>query len=133
VAVTGRRAVAVLTPSARSANWMMRGACRQADPELFFPVSTAQGPARRQAEAAKAICAQCPVRAVCLAYALEVMPEGIWGGTTSEERRLARRRIARRQASASSVETVIMEVAEATTPGTGDVPEHSRSHSRSAS
>jgi WhiB family transcriptional regulator, redox-sensing transcriptional regulator len=111
----------------------MRGACRQADPELFFPVSTAQGPARRQAEAAKAICAQCPVRAMCLTYALEVMPEGIWGGTTSEERRSARRRISRRQASAPSVETVIMEMAGVTTPGTGDVLGHARWPSRSAS
>jgi len=75
---------------------MSRGACRQADPELFFPIAAATGPAARQAEAAKAICGHCAVRANCLSYALEAMPEGIWGGTTPEERRAARRRPFRR-------------------------------------
>ncbi len=44
----------------------------------------------RQAKAAKAVCGPCAVRASCLSYALEAMPEGIWGGTTEEERRMAR-------------------------------------------
>ena len=69
---------------------MSRGACRTADPELFFPVTVAAGPAARQAEAAKAVCGPCAVRAYCLSYALEAMPEGIWGGTTPQERRAAR-------------------------------------------
>jgi len=60
------------------------------DPELFFPVTVVAGPAARQAEAAKAVCGPCAVRANCLSYALEAMPEGIWGGTTPEERRAAR-------------------------------------------
>ena len=81
---------------------MSRGACRQADPELFFPIATVKGPAARQVEAAKAVCAACSVRAKCLAYALEGMPDGIWGGTTLEERRAARRRLFRRQANAQS-------------------------------
>jgi WhiB family redox-sensing transcriptional regulator len=80
---------------------MSRGDCRQADPELFFPI-TVRGPAARQTEAAKAICRPCAVRANCLSYALETMPEGIWGGTTLEERRTARRRSVRRQANAPS-------------------------------
>jgi len=79
-------------------SWMSRGACRQADPELFFPIATVQGPAARQVEAAKAVCAACAVRARCLSYALEAMPDGIWGGTTPEERRSARRRLFRDQA-----------------------------------
>jgi WhiB family transcriptional regulator, redox-sensing transcriptional regulator len=70
---------------------MLRGACRQADPELFFP-----GPGVRQAEVAKAVCGRCAVRANCLSYALEIMPEGIWGGTTREERQAARRSSGRR-------------------------------------
>ncbi|HZR47898.1 MAG TPA: WhiB family transcriptional regulator [Streptosporangiaceae bacterium] len=69
---------------------MSRGACRHADPELFFPVSVT-GPAVRQAEAAKTVCRGCTVRENCLSYALEIMPEGIWGGTTREERQAARR------------------------------------------
>jgi len=86
-------------------SWMSRGACRQADPELFFPIAVT-GPAARQAEAAKAVCGPCAVRANCLSNALEAMPEGIWGGTTLEERRAARRRPSRRRASAQSRQTV---------------------------
>jgi WhiB family redox-sensing transcriptional regulator len=91
-----------VTSEAGSLSWMLRGACRQVDPELFFPVAAATGPAARQAEAAKAVCGPCAVRANCLSYALEAMPEGIWGGTTLEERLAARRRSFRRQASAQS-------------------------------
>jgi WhiB family redox-sensing transcriptional regulator len=79
-------------------SWMSRGACRQADPELFFPIATVKGPATRQVEAARAVCGACAVRAKCLSYALEVMPDGIWGGTTLDERRTARRRLFRQQA-----------------------------------
>ena len=39
--------------------WMSRGACRHADPELFFPISTVTGPAAWQVEAAKAVCGLC--------------------------------------------------------------------------
>lgn len=35
---------------------------------------------------ALAICTQCPVRAECLAVALERSEVGIWGGTTDAER-----------------------------------------------
>jgi WhiB family redox-sensing transcriptional regulator len=94
-----------ITSGARSLSWMSRGACRQADPELFFPIAIVKGPAARQVEAAKVVCAACAVRAKCLSYALEAMPEGIWGGTTLEERRTARRRLFRRQADAQSPET----------------------------
>jgi WhiB family redox-sensing transcriptional regulator len=90
-----------ITSGARSLGWMSRGACRQADPELFFPVAVT-GAAARQAEAAKAVCGPCAVRASCLSYALEAMPEGVWGGTTLEERRAARKRPVRRKASAQS-------------------------------
>ena len=96
----GRRlAVPPVTSGARSLSWMSRGACQQADPELFFPAGAVTGPAARQAEVAKAVCGRCAVRANCLSYALEAMPEGIWGGTTLDERRAARRRPFRRWAS----------------------------------
>ena len=88
-----------MTSGARSLGWMSRGACRHADPELFFPISTVTGPAAWQAEAAKAVCGPCAVRAICLSYALEAVPEGIWGGTTADERRAARRRPFRHHAS----------------------------------
>ena len=88
-----------VTSGARSLSWMSSGACLQADPELFFPLAAVTSLATRQAEAAKAVCAPCAVRKNCLSYALEAMPEGIWGGTTPDERRAARRRLSRYQAS----------------------------------
>jgi WhiB family transcriptional regulator, redox-sensing transcriptional regulator len=72
--------------------WAARGACRQADPELFFPVGPA-GPAVRQVIRAKDVCARCPVRHPCLVYALETGQDfGVWGGATEDERRVMRRR-----------------------------------------
>ena len=75
--------------------WMLRGACRQTDPELFFPVAAKES-TERQIEAAKAVCAPCTVRASCLSYAFEVKAEGIWGGTTQRERDGGRRSSGRR-------------------------------------
>ncbi|MEY9888721.1 WhiB family redox-sensing transcriptional regulator [Catenulispora sp. MAP12-49] len=49
--------------------------CRAYDPEVFF----AETPA--DVEFAKAICVECPVKAACLAGALERRePWGVWGG-----------------------------------------------------
>jgi WhiB family redox-sensing transcriptional regulator len=49
--------------------------CRVYDPEVFF----AETPA--DVEFAKAICVECPVKAACLAGALERRePWGVWGG-----------------------------------------------------
>jgi len=70
--------------------WMPRGACRDEDPELFFPV-TAAGPALAQVFAAKAVCFRCAVRVACLSYALATGQAGIWGETTQEERDVMRR------------------------------------------
>lgn len=73
-------------------NWQERAACRDEDPELFFPVSET-GPGARQVAAAKAVCAGCPVRAECLEYALDIgLDHGIFGGTTDGERRKLFRR-----------------------------------------
>jgi WhiB family redox-sensing transcriptional regulator len=68
-------------------NWRLLAACRHADPELFFPVSLS-GPALDQIMQAKAICACCPVRRQCLAFALNTRQDhGVWGGMTEQERR----------------------------------------------
>jgi WhiB family transcriptional regulator, redox-sensing transcriptional regulator len=70
--------------------WRDIAACRQHDPELFFPIGSA-GPALEQAEQAKRICARCPVQARCLRWALDRdVAFGIWGGTTEDERRAMR-------------------------------------------
>ena len=72
-------------------NWREIAACRDADPDLFFPVGTA-GPALRQIEEAKRICRACPAQARCLAWALDHgVGSGVWGGTTQDERRAIRR------------------------------------------
>jgi WhiB family redox-sensing transcriptional regulator len=74
-------------------DWRHRAACRDQDPELFFPVSD-MGPGARQAKLAKAVCARCPVRAQCLEYALDNgLDHGIYGGTTESERRALRRTV----------------------------------------
>jgi WhiB family redox-sensing transcriptional regulator len=70
---------------AGSVRWMAYGACRGTDPELFFPVSVT-GASVEQVSSAKAVCGRCQVRENCLSYALRAMPEGIWGGTTRQER-----------------------------------------------
>jgi WhiB family redox-sensing transcriptional regulator len=42
-------------------NWHEDVACRDADPDLFFPIGTT-GAALRQMEEAKRICRDCPVQ-----------------------------------------------------------------------
>jgi WhiB family transcriptional regulator, redox-sensing transcriptional regulator len=71
--------------------WMSRGACRREDPELFFPVELTSSVPLQWVSAAKAVCERCPVRRSCVAYALRTGQDGIWGGTTSGERRAMRR------------------------------------------
>jgi WhiB family transcriptional regulator, redox-sensing transcriptional regulator len=68
--------------------WQYKGACRDLDPEMFFHPDGERGPRRRNREnAAKAICASCPVIAACRAHALAVQePYGIWGGLSEDDR-----------------------------------------------
>lgn len=61
--------------------WMDWAICPETDPWLFFP---GNGPAPK---AARLLCADCPVIGECLEYALEHDLEGVWGGTTEQERR----------------------------------------------
>lgn len=59
------------------------------DPELWHPVTDPpQSPVeRRRIQKAKAVCAVCPVRRECLAYAIRTdQRSGIWGGMTFRER-----------------------------------------------
>lgn len=66
--------------------WSRRAACRDADPELFFPISTT-GPLLLQVEEAKKVCRHCAVISECLGWALQFDEKGVWGCTTEEERR----------------------------------------------
>ena len=71
--------------------WRNRSLCRDSNPELFFPIG-ATGIALDQIDAAKEICAVCPVNPECLEFALATNQEaGVWGGTTEEERRKLRK------------------------------------------
>ena len=76
--------------------WQFEGACRDADQDLFFHPEGERGSARRRrAEAAKAICATCPVIKECREQSLTVRePYGVWGGLSEDERAavLAQRR-----------------------------------------
>lgn len=72
-------------------DWRTSSACRDEDPELFFPIGTT-GPAVEQMDAAKRICNVCPVREECLEFALATNQDaGIWGGLNEDERRTLRR------------------------------------------
>src|ERR671921_1881195 len=74
----------------RSDDWQLRAACRGPQAAVFFPPSHFERKdekAERESRA-KAICATCPVRQPCLAYALQIRePHGIWGGLNEAERR----------------------------------------------
>ncbi|ASR85352.1 WhiB family transcription factor [Mycobacterium phage Tierra] len=63
--------------------WEADALCAQVDPELFFPDKG------QSSKPAKAICAACPVREVCLDRALASGEQfGIWGGETAYDRKL---------------------------------------------
>jgi WhiB family redox-sensing transcriptional regulator len=82
-----------------SEEWMAKGLCRDRAPSTFFP-SDGVG-----VEVARRICAECPVKAQCLDYALRNgIDHGVWGGTSERERRRIARR--RRLAAEAALESV---------------------------
>jgi len=60
-----------------------QAACKDSDPELFFPEKMTQ----QAAADAKAVCAECPIIADCLTWAVTAKELGIWGGTTENDRK----------------------------------------------
>ena len=71
-------------------------ACTEVDPELFFPQETEYLEGKISAKykniaEAKKICAGCPLQTPCLIYALDNREQGIWGGTTEDNRTSIRR------------------------------------------
>ena len=67
-----------------------RAPCRSGDPDRYFPHQGANGD---DLEAVKAECRACPFRDPCLAWALARERDGVWGGTTGQERKDMRRRL----------------------------------------
>ncbi len=76
--------------------WQDLAACRDEDPELFFPKGS-EGPWILAIEQAKAVCRPCPVAAECLRFALDTHSDGIFGGLTQPERVSAVRAAHRRR------------------------------------
>ncbi|MEV6651238.1 WhiB family transcriptional regulator [Streptomyces sp. NPDC051219] len=76
--------------------WHSEAVCRRDEAGLFFAPSKEPTAARlSREEAAKRVCARCPVMVDCREHALlQPEPYGVWGGLTAAERRvvLARRR-----------------------------------------
>jgi WhiB family redox-sensing transcriptional regulator len=73
-------------------DWRHRAACRDEDPELFFPIGTT-GPALLQVDEAKAVCNRCDAVDECLSWALSSDQDaGVWGGLSEDERRAVKRR-----------------------------------------
>lgn len=76
-------------------DWMDDAACAGKPMSMFFP-SINEFEAHDSThvyDAARALCAACPVRQECLDYALAHFEQhGLWGGLTPRERRQTRRR-----------------------------------------
>lgn len=82
----------VSSESLKRVDWREVAACRDEDPELFFPIGTS-GPAVMQAEQAREVCRDCPAIGYCALFAFEAgQDSGVWGGMTEEERRAVKRR-----------------------------------------
>ncbi|MFG3660914.1 WhiB family transcriptional regulator [Streptomyces sp. NPDC047706] len=76
-------------------DWREQALCGGADPDLFFPIGdTSSRPTEAQTALAKTVCRRCPVIRECLSWALAAdPPDGVWGGTTADERRAMRQRL----------------------------------------
>ena len=78
-------------------DWRLAAACRDLDPDLFFPIGTT-GPSVSQIAEAKQVCGTCPVQKACLSWAIKnYQDHGIWGGATELERQALRRTVNVRQ------------------------------------
>lgn len=63
--------------------WQDLAACQGMNPEIFFPEADYLTDPR-----AIAACGRCPVRTICLQWALDTSQEfGVWGGLTEDQRR----------------------------------------------
>ncbi|MEV0996784.1 WhiB family transcriptional regulator [Nonomuraea fuscirosea] len=73
-------------------SWMYRAACRDVDPEIFFPIASPDTDAGTAAEAqAKRVCSGCTVREECLGASVSLqVVDGVWGGHSEAERRRLR-------------------------------------------
>ena len=83
-----------VTATVTALHWRGIAACRDSDPELFFgPDGEDEQAAADREEQARAVCARCPVRKACAAFAVSAgAKHGTWGGMNPDERELRARR-----------------------------------------
>ena len=66
--------------------WRDFALCKGVDPDAFYPEKTEPDYNERVAQA-QAVCATCPVRTDCLAFAMDThQKHGIFGGLTPSQR-----------------------------------------------
>ena len=86
------------TVSMRFAEWLDRGLCGDAPPEMFDPEASS-----KMMRQARRICKRCPVQMECLEAAVENHAEGgVWGGVSGEVGHIAALRKARNAEEATS-------------------------------
>lgn len=75
-----------MTDTLNAGSWVALAACRDRNPEIFFPDSMKNaGPAKR-------VCANCPVALECFRFALSTRQRwGVWAGTTPKQRAALRK------------------------------------------
>lgn len=77
------------TSIADAVDWREQAACRDHDPELWFPSigDREKGAEHAAYDKPRRICAHCPVWPQCRAYALESDERyGMWGGLSPRQR-----------------------------------------------
>jgi len=79
--------------------WQLRGACREANHNLFYSEDNERPVERKLREQyAREVCRGCTVTTLCLAYALDIEePHGMWGGMSEAERHRIRLRVSARK------------------------------------
>jgi len=67
---------------------LARCATTKADPDIFFMDDKDESNYNAiKTEMARSICHQCPIQKQCLQFAIKEEMEGVWGGTTTKERK----------------------------------------------
>lgn len=85
--------------SEQDISWHAEAACVGVDPDIFFPTLHEGNRQNLKIQEAKSYCQQCPVTKECLEFAIAMHEPGVWGNTTSRERReIIRKRTAQRKA-----------------------------------
>lgn len=93
--------------------WMRHGACRTAPVEIFYwptlPGDIDLDEPDYPDPAALAYCSRCQVAATCLDWALDNGEVGVWGGTSTFQRRALKRRLHRTRCPTCTSEEIVQE------------------------